>query len=178
MKFFMLIVIIFLAWPALAQETKSTSCTLENKEFCGQWNQKDGMVWVTGGRIVWDAYSYADCSVIKEGRLDDGRPVTLLKCIETPDRRYSPDPTPFPAGYFLEMQPRIPGFVPDNDWVKMFGFHRLVNMTDPCFSDRKEAAESCDLKKFSVENRLSSSASLTGPVNPSAAIPPPPPRHP
>ncbi len=174
----MLIVVIFLAWPALAQQTKSTSCTLENKEFCGQWSKKGGMAWITGTRIVWDAYYYADCSVVKEGRLDDGRPVTLLKCIQTPDRRYSPDPNPYPAGYFLEMQPRMSWFKQDRNWVKMFDFRGLVNMTDLCFSDRKDVIEVCDLKRFSVENRLNSSASLNGPINPSVAIPPPSPRRP
>lgn len=152
MRVLLFLAVVFFVFPAMAGEDGALPCTLKNKEFCGKWASKDDIVRIMGNRLEWDeGYSFADCSTVKEDRFEGGRPLTLLKCIETPDTRYARNPNPYPAGYLLVMQPKLKWGLDDN-WVKMFYFYREAGMTDPCFSGRRADKDSCDLNTFAVKS--------------------------
>ena len=135
------------------QETKLSSCTLTNKEFCGKWNDNGFEVLGVGERVFYDGYS--PCKVMKEGNFEDGRPFSLLKCMEPsePDMpQENLSGSSWPTGLMIT-------YYPGSDWrtekepvafVSIFG-NRIYDtnlLKNPCFSDKSIERESCRNSSF------------------------------
>lgn len=156
---------IFLILPSFSAQAGAQECALMNTEFCGEWGGKDGRVDISARALNWKWYgvgghNYSSCSVVKEERFADGRPVTILKCIE----RYNPHllgvkPSLRPSGYLMVMQPKLK-YVSDGISMKMHFFWGELEMSGPCLSDQKSDREFCDLLAFAKESEKSGSFSL------------------
>lgn len=86
MKFFLLMILLALyIFPAGAAEKKDP-CILKNTMFCGKWrNTEQDRLIITGGTLVWNYGSYADCAVLQESIFQENGfedAVTILECME------------------------------------------------------------------------------------------------
>jgi hypothetical protein len=160
MKFFYcLICFLLLSFPAFAAGNKLGTCRLKNTEFCGLWYDTQGFELT----VTWDKLTYQDnysCQTMKESTFEDGRPFTLLKCIQQPDQkgRYT---HPTPIGFLFT-------YFEDDDWRKeqkrgnaqMYMYFRLVS-TNPCFADNPEGRKACNMSTLFEPDSWSS----RGPIN-------------
>jgi hypothetical protein len=147
MRIFILLATLLLTSPAFASgDEAAPQCTLKNTEFCGTWYDKDNFkVVITGDRLIYNETD-EPCTLMKEARFEDGRPLSLIKCITTPDLNYPHVRSdPYPVGYLLVLMPR-------NIWdrsekyynARMYSYNETV-FTNPCFSDKPIDRDSCDL---------------------------------
>ena len=139
------LVVLFCTFPAFAGEAGKLECTLKNTEFCGRWQDDEGKdVLITGDKIVDEFYDSTDtCKVMKEARLEDGRPLSLIIC-GLPPTSTTPDRSP----YLLVM-------LPQDEIDKRIDAHLVHMLTlyppdpeNPCFSDDVVKRKSCDLPAF------------------------------
>jgi hypothetical protein len=141
--FYCLIMLTFLSFPAFAAGSKPEACILKNTEFCGLWYDTLGLeITVTGDRVNY--VGYVPCQIMKEGAFEDGRPFTLLKCIQhiDPRGRYTP---PTPKGFLFT-------YFEDDNWRKnqergdaqMYIYYDFFS-TNPCFADNPEGRKACTI---------------------------------
>ena len=121
-------------------------CVLENKEFCGKFRDNQGFEAVfTGDRLTYDGS--IPCTVMKEGRFEDGRPYSLVKCTST---RFTPDYPYYLKGYLFT-------YFLKQDWnkikkntrnsVHMYTYSKPGIKEIACFSDKKEERDMCDIQE-------------------------------
>jgi hypothetical protein len=152
---------LLLSFPAFAAGSKLGACRLKNTEFCGLWYDTQGFeLKVTGDKLTYDGVS--SCQIMKEGAFEDGRPFTLLKCIQQPNQ---PPPygveNPEPRGILFT-------YFEDDDWHKeqkrgnaqMYMYHRKLS-TNPCFADTLNSRKACNISTLFEPDSWSS----RGPIN-------------
>ena len=144
MRIFLVLAILLLSLPAEAGGDEAVPCALKNTEFCGIWYDRQGFQMIVGGdRMIYG--TDVPCAIMKEGAYEDGRPYSLIKCIEQPDPKapYSPK-EPYPVGYLLTYSERA-------DWPKKkengaaIKYYYTRVSQNACFSDRAVEREQCDL---------------------------------
>jgi hypothetical protein len=145
--FYCLIMLTFLSFPAFAAGSKPGACILKNTEFCGLWYDTQGFeLTVTGDTVNYSGK--APCQIMKEGAFEDGRPFTLLKCIEQPD----------PRARFGSEAPRTTGYLftyfEKRSWHKnqkygstqMYYYHyKDIISTNSCFTNNHESRKTCNI---------------------------------
>lgn len=134
------------------QKERSLPCTLKNTEFCGVWQDTKGKdVVITGDKIIYKYYDSTDtCKIMKEARLEDGRPLSLLICdVPSTEPGFA-----YTEGYMLVMRPQGKWGDANSHWV-----HKLMlgdlDPTNPCFSDDAIERQSCDLLALYEQNKRS-----------------------
>jgi hypothetical protein len=144
MRIFLVLAILLFSLPAVAGGDEAVPCALKNTEFCGLWYDRQGFQMIVGGnRMIYG--TDVPCTIMKEGAYEDGRPYSLIKCIEQPDPKaaYSPK-EPYPVGYLLTYSERA-------DWRKKkengaaIKYYYTRVFQNACFSDRAVEREKCDL---------------------------------
>ena len=148
----LLVVLVIIGSDKLyADDAVRQKCLLRNAEFCGAWQDTKGQnVLITGGKIFYQYYNSVDvCQIMKEERLRDGRPISLLVCNSSPT---STTPA-YRTGYMLVMLPqdKIDKII-NAYWIRMFMLGES-DLSNSCFFNDAEDRQSCDLLSFYEQHK-------------------------
>jgi hypothetical protein len=153
MRIFLVLAILLFSLPAVAGGDEAVPCALKNTEFCGVWYDRQGFQMIVGGdRMIYG--TDVPCAIMKEGAYEDGRPYSLIKCIEQPDPKapYSPK-EPYPVGYLLTYSERADWRMKQENGAAIKYYYYSAESSNPCFADKVEGRKLCDLSTL-MESRM------------------------